>query len=74
MLERLNFYFRKHSGSLHILELKKLPALIHDNLHCDVLCFLRGQECAGIVTSNGASPPTYTAHKVTLNHDQKLLI
>uniref|UniRef100_A0A668V7J2 Amidophosphoribosyltransferase n=1 Tax=Oreochromis aureus TaxID=47969 RepID=A0A668V7J2_OREAU len=23
----------------------------------------RGQECAGIVTSNGASPPTYTTHK-----------
>ncbi|XP_063357259.1 amidophosphoribosyltransferase-like [Pelmatolapia mariae] len=23
----------------------------------------QGQECAGIVTSNGASPPTYTTHK-----------
>ncbi len=32
----------------------------------DCLCLLRGQESAGIVTCNGASPPTYTVHKVTL--------
>lgn len=30
----------------------------------DGLCPLRGQESAGIVTCDGADPPTYTAHKV----------
>ena len=29
-----------------------------------LLCSPRGQESAGMVTSNGASPPTYTTHKV----------
>lgn len=28
------------------------------------MCPLRGQESAGIVTCDGADPPTYTAHKV----------
>lgn len=31
-----------------------------------IVFLLRGQESAGIVTCNGASPPTYTTHKVTL--------
>lgn len=33
---------------------------------CDVFhVFVRGQESAGIVTSNGANPPIYSTHKVT---------
>lgn len=36
------------------------PSLTH---HFDLL---RGQESAGIVTCDGADPPTYTAHKVKI--------
>lgn len=31
----------------------------------DHFYLLRGQESAGIVTCDGADPPTYTGHKVT---------
>lgn len=40
--------------------------LLYKQFSCGVLYVsVRGQESAGIVTSNGANPPTYSTHKVT---------
>ncbi|CAI5678483.1 unnamed protein product [Oreochromis niloticus] len=58
---------QRHVSILHLSVLQIHPVLKRWMLVIKrspiLLDMSEGQECAGIVTSNGASPPTYTTHK-----------